>query len=54
MTNPPVSEQFCATCRYWREQECRRHGPLVDPDWEQGCWPPTQATDWCGEWVSRD
>lgn len=48
----------CAECRFWKNNglntgECRRMPPVVGPKYSGSKWPITNATDWCGESVSR-
>ena len=58
---PPLSEQHCCGCRYYRPEldyapqdggQCHRHPPQIGP--RGGQWPEVDATDWCGEWCSRE
>jgi hypothetical protein len=46
---PPLAEQSCLTCRYFRSGRCHRQPPQLGPRGEQ--WPSVDAADWCGEWV---
>jgi hypothetical protein len=48
---PPINEQFCGNCRYFRQGECRCKSPAYD--WG-GLWPKPPATSWCGEWAPRE
>jgi hypothetical protein len=56
MKTPPLSEQFCDQCRYWRDGECRRHAPMPRKAGRVALsdWPNVQSNDWCGEWVAHD
>jgi len=44
-----VSEA-CATCRFYRNGECRRRAPVEG--WG-GSWPQPMDNDWCGEWEAK-
>lgn len=54
----------CMNCRFYIHMECRRHAPAaIDASWNhpdgsrifetRTQWPPTQPTDWCGDWEKR-
>lgn len=60
MTDEP---KRCGGCRWWKHSkgddgDCRRFPPAVFPRTDKrgkpvDCftsWPPTDRTDWCGEW----
>jgi hypothetical protein len=53
MTNPypPIEQQICGNCRYFRNLECRRHAPA---DRFFGVWPKPLDIDWCGEWAPTE
>lgn len=49
----------CYTCHYWEGQGirqrgpkgvCRRYPPVVTPRHNDGRFPVTLSSDWCGEW----
>lgn len=49
----------CYTCHFWEGQGirqrgpkgvCRRYPPTVTPRHNDGRFPVTLASDWCGEW----
>lgn len=58
--SPPVRET-CGTCFFWRATtaphgECRHDTPKIGrgPGGAYaGVWPPTRASDWCGQWTQR-
>ena len=61
MTFPPLSEQRCSNCRYFRADldarrdgysRCRRNPPQIAPRGEQ--WPTVEPDDWCGQWVAQE
>jgi hypothetical protein len=61
MTFPPLPEQRCRNCRYFRADldfdpdvygRCRRHAPRQE--YRGFAWPEVSPVDWCGEWVARD
>ena len=50
----------CASYKYWDAErigrgDCRRNAPHLSADTtgKSVSWPRTNATDWCGEYVSR-
>lgn len=43
---PPLSEQFCGNCRYFRNGACHH-----SPPWTDNIFPLVDPTDWCGKWV---
>ena len=59
MDYPPMNEQRCSSCRYYRPDVdfaperwyCHRHPPQLGP--RGGQWPEVDAADWCGEWCGR-
>lgn len=46
--DPPLDDQSCDNCRYWKAGECRRRAPNS----VQG-WTSTYPTDWCGDWQAQ-
>lgn len=62
-----MTEQKCATCRYWQVAEggpegpsrgtCRVRAPveqMTQELWQNARWPLTRTKDWCGDWESRE
>ena len=52
MKFPPLAEQSCSSCRYFRscnDGRCHRHAPQIGPRGSE--WPTVDQRDWCGEWV---
>ena len=49
------SEEECGWCRFWltsiegEYSQCRRYPPTFVNEENQGLWPETFITDWCGE-----
>ena len=56
MKFPPLAEQSCSTCRYFRScgnaGRCHRHAPQIGPRGSE--WPTVDQCDWCGEWVQLE
>ena len=59
MTFPPLSEQSCSGCRYFRPRPapyqagiCRRTAPQIGPRGSE--WPSVTPNDWCGEWAAME
>jgi hypothetical protein len=55
ITFPPLSEQRCSNCRYFRadlDARCRRNPPQIAPRGSQ--WPWVSSDDWCGQWVAQE
>ena len=55
MMFPPLAEQSCSSCRYFRscnDGRCHRHAPQIGPRGSQ--WPTVDQRDWCGEWVQLE
>jgi len=57
MKFPPLAEQSCNSCRYFRPRasgyeggRCHRHAPQIGPCGPE--WPTVVAADWCGEWAA--
>lgn len=51
---PPLREQMCSNCRYWRDEQCHRHAPPTAIGMTQPVWPSTDSYDWCGEWAPKE
>ena len=52
MKFPPLAEQQCGNCRYFRscnDGRCHRSAPQIGPRGSE--WPKVDQRDWCGEWV---
>ena len=55
MKFPPLAEQSCSTCRYFRscnDGRCHRSAPQIGPRGSE--WPKVDQRDWCGEWVQLE
>ena len=47
-----TTQQVCATCKFWQNQRCHCHPPVVWVISEEKritTFPMTNAGDWCGE-----
>jgi hypothetical protein len=53
---PPLREQNCGNCRYFRGGQCRRHAPRPEhrEHWQRWDWPKTYIDVWCGEWAPQE
>ena len=52
MKFPPMDQQHCGNCRYYRRGNCYRNPPQIGPRGSK--WPTVAASDWCGEWAAMD
>ena len=52
MKFPPLAEQQCGNCQYFRGcnvGRCHRSAPQIGLRGSE--WPTVAGGDWCGEWV---
>lgn len=55
MKFPPLADQSCSSCRYFRGcngGSCHRSAPQISPRGSE--WPTVDQRDWCGEWVQLE
>jgi len=59
MNFPPLTQQHCHCCRYFRPRPggyeggiCRRTAPQIGP--RDSEWPSVNPADWCGEWCQGE
>ena len=55
---PRPGPRSCKRCVFWEPEwggwgKCRRHAPTMVRDDDEGFWPMTVSTNWCGEFVEQ-